>query len=209
MNKNLTEKQIEILVRDFQLNSQNLEVDGIAGPKTITEINNIGIESIFVPQEEESFRPRWPMLGRPVVSDPFGLRKRGGRGHLGIDIAYRRKVSGVADLPRLTKHFICFGQEWIVACESGKVLSVMLSKKNGWVVKINHGRYISVYRHLSSVQSVQGVIEKGAKIGVVGFAPAAGKNGFFHLHFEIWDMSLPGPKNSRRHHAIDPEPFLT
>ena len=208
MNKNLTEKQIEILVRDFQLNSQNLEVDGIAGPKTITEINNVGIESIFIPQEE-SFKPRWPMFGKAVISDPFGTQKRGGRGHFGIDIAYRRHISGVADLPQLTRHYICSGLEHILACENGEVLSIIRSKRNGWVIKIDHGRYISVYRHLSSVQSVSGVIEKGTKIGIIGFAPSAGNSGFFHLHFEIWDMSLPGPKNSRRHHAIDPEPFLT
>lgn len=151
----------------------------------------------------------------PVITDSFERpgpgAKRNGKGHWGGDIALRRPKSGKVRRPEYVKHFFCPNDK-VPALNvfPGIVKSVKNSKKHGRVVKVAHGtRHISVHRHLSRTDVVAGqVVAEGTALGILGHAPSAGDKGFNHDHFEIWDMTLPGPKNSRAAHAVDPGPWL-
>ena len=157
----------------------------------------------------------WPVAilhsgAKPVISDGFGLEKRGGRGHLGVDIMFRRPRKGLESRPDQTRWYECpTGEVWAIACAPGKIWSIKDSPKNGGVVKISHGfPHLAVYRHLAETFVVPGQeVIPGTILGIVGHAPSAGKRGINHLHFEIWDVSQHG-KRSRRNLAIDPEPWL-
>lgn len=155
----------------------------------------------------------WPVRsleGRPPkVSDKFGRKKRSGRGHLGVDIMYRRPKKGTDSRPTQTKWYECPEGVEAIACATGDVVRVVNSSAHGIAVYIQHGRYMSVYRHLSTT-----FVEKGdrvpmmQRVGIIGHAPSAGDHGINHLHFEIWDTELPGGEWSRRRKAVDPGPFL-
>ncbi len=158
----------------------------------------------------------WPMRGLKVVETdgfqrPGPGAKRNGRGHLGGDFMERRDESGDFDRPEYTRHFYCpTGTAEAIAPAHGKVWSVRFSAKNGWVVKLSHGYpHLTVYRHLARVDVVAGQeVCMAETLGIIGHAPSAGKHGVNHLHAELWDMTLPGPKNSRRAHSIDVAPWL-
>lgn len=148
-----------------------------------------------------------------VVSDGFAWpgpgAKRNGKGHLGNDFMLRRHKSGGVLKPDYVRHFWCPSNtiEAISPCP-GTVLSVKLSVRNGWVVKVSHGRHMTVHRHLSKTCVSPGQeIEAGQAVGIVGHAPSAGKNGINHNHFEIWDLSKPG-KMTRLNKSIDPGPYV-
>lgn len=150
----------------------------------------------------------------PSVSDGFERpgpdAKRNGKGHLGVDVMFRRTESGDFDRPEYTRHFFCPSDVVeAVAVAPGKVWSVQHDNRNGGVVKISHGsKHLTVYRHLARMDVKAGqLVRPGDVLGIVGHAPSAGTKGINHLHFEIWDTSIPGP-NTRLNRSVDPEPWL-
>lgn len=131
----------------------------------------------------------WPLMKTeettwPTRSDGFGVKKRGGKGHFGADIMFRRGGAG--------KHFVPEGAQAYL-CAPGKVFSSEMTG-TGWTVKVSHrveGRPIlSVYRHLKSSPVRAGqVLPTGTPLGPVGDNPASASDPP-HVHFELWDTSL-------------------
>lgn len=160
----------------------------------------------------------WPVRmhidRKPVVTDGFQRpgpgAKRKGRGHLGVDIMFRRQGIGSMDRPEYARRYWCpSGVAEAIACAGGRVVAAKRSRTQGWWVKVSHGRYMSVYRHLSRCDVKAGdVVYAGDTIGIVGFAPKAGRFGLNHLHFEIWDLSRKGSKRSRKRMSVDPGLWL-
>lgn len=156
---------------------------------------------------------RWPVPvyqggTEPVISDGFSRTSRGGKGHLGVDIVYRRAVSGQERLPDQTKSFFMPSNEvYAIACFDGYVWSVDEHDIHGGAVKVDHGApMLSAYRHLSSVIVKKGDrISKGQKLGIIGNDPMT--KDINHLHFELWDTSRPKDKGQdmRDAFAINPE----
>lgn len=159
----------------------------------------------------------WPVKSigtdRPTISDGFERpgpnAKRAGRGHLGVDVMFRRAEKGMFDRPQFTPRFWCpSGAAIVVACCPGTVSVVEWSKRNGGVVKVQHGRYMTVYRHLARIDVARGqVVAMGAELGIVGHAPSAGAKGINHLHFEVWDSQRLG-RNNRINRSVDPGAWL-
>jgi murein DD-endopeptidase MepM/ murein hydrolase activator NlpD len=157
----------------------------------------------------------WPIgihsvHGEPRVSDGFGEsggEKRNGRGHLGVDIMFRRPTKGVFNRPTETPFFRMPNNVLALACQRGKVWSVVRDPQ-GFVIKIDHGTpWLSVYRHLKNPLVSKGErVGPGQPIGTIGHDPR-NKQGINHLHFEIWDTSR-GTENTRAKRSIDPAPFL-
>jgi len=166
---------------------------------------------------EELARGNWPIRGldghAPRESDGFQRpgphAKRGGKGHLGHDFMYRRSSKGSENLPEYTKWFFCpSGRAQAVAPIAGVVGAVRKSKKQGWWVEVKHGQYMSVFRHLATVNVSRGdVVSAGELIGIISHAPKAGKRGINHLHWELWDLDRPGPRR-RAYKIINAKPFL-
>lgn len=159
----------------------------------------------------------WPVRSLdgfpPVISDGFQRpgpgAKRGGKGHLGHDVMFRRPEKGAFDRPDYTPHFFCpSGKAEAINVVKGIVGIVKQSLTQGWWVEVKHGRYMSVHRHLAHV-CVEGgeLIEAGHTLGIVGHAPRAGKKGINHDHWEMWDMLRPGPRR-RAYKIIDASRFL-
>lgn len=154
----------------------------------------------------------WPVPihdrhGAPVVSDPFGRDKREGRGHLGVDIMFKRSSKGEFDRPEQTPWYRMPDGIHALACANGTVWSVQ-KQRQGFVVRIDHGfPWLSVYRHLKN-PLVQGgeQVAAGAPIGTIGHDPT-NDNGINHLHFEIWDTSI-GSSNTREARSVDPSRWL-
>lgn len=148
-----------------------------------------------------------------VISDDFGRNKRKGKGHLGVDFAYRRKESGKPNLPEYTRHYYCPNDVVLaIACARGEVVRVHFDLvKNGTAVYVKHGKHLSVYRHLKDVTLVEGqVVSMGDVLGIVSHAPS-NPNGFNHLHFEIWLLkhwTNDKRRWDRKSQAVDPEVFL-
>ena len=154
---------------------------------------------------------------RFVITDKYGRLKRRGKGHWGSDLMTRRNDgSKIVALPGKTKHYECpTGVVEARCCLAGVVVRVLDDKKNGGAIYVDHGRFMSVYRHLDQdfkdLWPAKGQsIPKGTVIGIVGHAPSAGKKGINHLHFELWDTdkAREGHPWDRRRQAIDPGPHL-
>jgi hypothetical protein len=174
----------------------------------------------------------WPVEmfeGRkPVISDGFkGTVASDNRpsGHLGVDVMFRRAISGELRPPELARHFECpSGKCFVLAPADGTVISAGLVTR-GFRVTIDHGfvpefgaEVVTFYTHMSSLfvaasgpeHRSQQRVTQGQKIGVIGADPTQGAAGLNHLHFEFWDMSrLPkGQEFSNRIVAIDPAPIM-
>lgn len=159
----------------------------------------------------------WPVEGfgeyEPKVSDGFQRpgpkAKRGGKGHLGIDVMFRRREKGPEARPARTKWYFCPSHVIrAVVVHKGTIGRVKFSARQGWWVEVKHGRYMTVYRHLANVSVKPGdEVEAGDLVGIVSHAPHAGKRGINHLHFEVWDMLRPGPRR-RAYKVVDPKPWL-
>lgn len=217
MMLNTTIHEFRALVRNWQ-ESHGLKVDGIIGPKTRASLRRyVGdppdVPSPMLPPGELDVGtvPMKYEGHTPVVTDGFGRDKRGGKGHLGVDLMFKRIKAGEVRLPSHTRWFWCpTGQVMAVACAPGEVIRIVRSKSQGIAVYIKHGRYMSVYRHLTTTPLVYGSdVTEGEFVGIVGHAPKAGKRGINHLHFEIWDTDKAGLRTrDRKKQAIDPGPFL-
>lgn len=154
----------------------------------------------------------WPVPisqhhGAPVVSDGFGRTKRGGSGHLGIDIMYKRPTKGVHNPPEETPWFRMPHETPALACKDGTIWSVE-QQGPGIVVRIDHGYpWLSVYRHIVRALVVKGDnVRAGEAVGTIGHDPRNPK-GINHLHFELWDTSI-GSANTREARSIDPAPYM-
>ena len=122
--------------------------------------------------------PRWPVDAR-VTSD-FGLRMRGWSPdlHRGVDL----------DVPTGTP---------VRAMAEGRIRFAGVMSGFGNVVWIDHGGGIlSVYAHLSTVQTREGEHVSGGQ--VIGLSGASGNATTPHLHFEVW----------RWGREVDPVPLL-
>ena len=179
----------------------------------------------------------WPLQMvdgvRPFISDGFYTpeqepTKRGGRGHFGIDIDHKVSEAPALfrdkpDFLRGTKFrsngFFIFPGELVFTAGPGKIWS---AKKTGTghTVQISHivdGRpYLSVYRHLSSLQPnlERGrIVAAGEPLGPVGGNPQdtgspdrEDPGDFAHLHFEIWDVNRAG--SGREADSINPASIM-
>lgn len=166
----------------------------------------------------------WPVelhpqtRAKPVISDGFDRDSRGGVGHFGVDIMYRRLNSGNPRLPQFTKMFEMPDGVKILSCGPGTVRRINPNDSHGMVIEIDHlgfsgvGPRVSAYRHLSSViVQVGQSVQPGQQIGVVGYdrtrKPTETPN---HLHFELWDTSgkFTNFTEKRKKYGIDPAPFM-
>ncbi|TNJ62056.1 M23 family metallopeptidase [Paenibacillus hemerocallicola] len=103
----------------------------------------------------------WPVVGAKL-SDYFGMRW--GKMHKGVDITGNRNIV-VADNGVVT---------YTGDKGDGYGNKVVVDHKNG---------YVTVYGHLSKIETTKGkIVEKGEKIGVMG---STGDSTGVHLHFEI------------------------
>jgi hypothetical protein len=150
----------------------------------------------------------------PVISDAFQLRATDAhRQHLGVDIMYRRKRTGVATGPEApindvdgTKGFFMPPGLVAVACHDGELWSTGESDL-GWNVVVDHGKpYATFYQHLSVLMVPESIsrgklngkpfpVKAGTPLGIVG----GSRTGYRlrHLHFEVW-------RGGGRDSAIDP-----
>lgn len=169
----------------------------------------------------------WPMelhpsdYRKPVISDGFGTAasgKRGGKGHYGIDLMYRRALSGAPSLPDKTAGYeVPSGIIHAIACYHCTVGEVNKLDPHGISVGLDHhnvpgvGPRWSVYRHLASTPLVKGqTLKPGDIVGIVGYdrTVAASKTPN-HLHYELWDTSRPKIDGNPRHDfGFDPAPFM-
>lgn len=166
----------------------------------------------------------WPVelhpktLAKPSISDGFDRDSRGGVGHYGVDIMYRRVSTGAPFLPHFTKMFEMPDGVNVLSCGPGTVRRINTLDRHGMVVEIDHmafsgvGLRVSAYRHLASVDVMVGMkVNAGQKIGVVGYdrtkKPHQTPN---HLHFELWDTQNKYSDFSelRKKHGIDPAPYM-
>jgi murein DD-endopeptidase MepM/ murein hydrolase activator NlpD len=168
----------------------------------------------------------WPMERHPtdgalpVISDGFSRTSRGGNGHFGVDIMYRRATSGTPRLPDYTKGFYCPSTTiQAYAAGPGKVIAVHHSDPHGISLEIDHhlvpdtGPRVTAYRHLSVCTVLAGQnVAAGQPLGLVGYdrtrKPTETPN---HLHFELWDTSrvqFSGQDQRRKKYGIDPAPFM-
>jgi hypothetical protein len=168
----------------------------------------------------------WPMERHPtdgalpVISDGFSRTSRGGNGHFGVDLMYRRRTSGTPRLPEFTKGFYCPTTTiQALAAGDGVVRRVSHSDPHGISVEIDHkivpdtGPRVTVYRHLSvCTVFTGGAVRAGMPIGLVGHdrtRPATETPN--HLHFELWDTSkvqMAAQTQTRKTYGIDPAPFM-
>lgn len=157
---------------------------------------------------------------KPVISDGFGTAasgKRGGKGHYGVDIMYRRSPAGSAKLPAQTAGFeVPSGQIQALAAFDGTVWAVNRADAHGISVEIDHHRVpdigprVTVYRHLASSPLAKGqTVKAGGLVGIVGYDTTAAASATpNHLHFELWDTSRAGGSDPRRDFGVDPAPFM-
>jgi hypothetical protein len=156
---------------------------------------------------------------KPVISDGFSRTSRGGKGHYGVDIMYRRTMSGSPSLPSYTANYECrSGEVYVLACGPGTVWAVHPTDAHGISLEIDHhqvpgvGPRVSAYRHLDRCYvKAKDEVKAGQVIGIVGYdktAPASQTPN--HLHFELWDPSkqrIPGT-DSRVAWGLDPAPVM-
>jgi murein DD-endopeptidase MepM/ murein hydrolase activator NlpD len=169
----------------------------------------------------------WPMelhpadYRKPVISDGFGTAasgKRGGAGHYGIDLMYRRPIPGTPSLPDRTKAFeVPSDLIHALACYECTVGEVNRLDSHGISVGLDHhnvagvGPRWSVYRHLSQCELTKGqTLHAGDIVGIVGYDRTKRANETpNHLHFELWDTSRPRVDGNPRHDfGFDPAPFM-
>lgn len=102
----------------------------------------------------------WPVDGK--LSSYFGMRR--GRPHRGIDIKAERGTP-------------------VLAARAGKVSFAGWMRGYGKTVIVNHGKYSTLYAHLSKIKARRGDwYGRGRVLGLVGATGNATGN---HLHFEI------------------------
>lgn len=161
---------------------------------------------------------------KPVISDGFGVDKRGGTGHLGVDVMFKRPFKGEMKPPELAPLYEApSGRCFILAPADGMIVSANLTTR-GYRITIDHGKVpgyeaevVTFYTHMQSLlvqhsdvtaRSRQRVVQ-GQRLGIMGADPKQGAAGLNHLHFEFWDMSrLQGRDFSNALVAVDPAPIM-
>lgn len=133
----------------------------------------------------------------PTVSDGFGIDKRKGDGHFGMDVMHRRPSVGTYQEEKnregkTNAHYLILAGEHAVAFAHGIVYDSEMTG-SGWTVRISHrisGRPIlSVYRHLKHGLVIKGQeVRAGTPLGPIGDNPASAGDSP-HVHFELWDTS--------------------
>jgi len=129
--------------------------------------------------------------GRPAkISDGFDLNSRGGSGHPGADIMYRRAVCGAKDnLPTQSRCFEMPNGVPALALAAGKVI---ISKEigTGGYIMIQHPQLNlqSQYMHLRGRRVKVGeTVKTGQVIGDISHNPSGYR--LNHLHFQLRNMS--------------------
>jgi murein DD-endopeptidase MepM/ murein hydrolase activator NlpD len=145
----------------------------------------------------------WPLPSLydnpPVISDGFGTKKRGGKGHFGIDIMHRRRDDRWPSDHKTatgTTGYIIYHNEFAIATAEAVVKEIGTGK-HGHFVRLLHkvgsdGRsLLSVYRHLQGFTAglhIGTKVMQADPLGLVGDDPFT-PNDPPHLHFELWDVS--------------------
>lgn len=150
-------------------------------------------------------------LYKPVVSDPFGLTKRGGRGHLGVDMLWKRKRS--TDVPQFqpgtrdgTPLFFAPPAVPVLAAGAGRIVSAKRTER-GYGIVIAHtgrGRW-TFYQHLDQPArdwQTGDEVAMGQELGTMGYSPDG--DAVRHLHFELWVWDAAAKKRGK----VDPAPEL-
>jgi hypothetical protein len=136
--------------------------------------------------------PLAPDGRRPEISDGYHAagnpKVRGGEGHRGQDIMYRRRLLGPANapFPWSSPHYEMFPRTPAIAANEGRVYrSGRLA--TGWHVILEHGDGVGTgYHHLSEL--LPGIehdvwINRGQPLGIIGGPPAGYP--LVHLHFDV------------------------
>lgn len=149
-------------------------------------------------------------LYRPHVSDPYGLTKRGGRGHLGVDVVWKRKR--LTDKPQYrpprdgTKLFFAPPGVPILAAAGGRIVSAQRTSRGYGIVIAHTGRGMwTFYQHLdqpAQAWKVGDEVALGQTLGTMGFSPDG--DAIRHLHFEVWVWDATAKKRGK----VDPAPYL-
>lgn len=161
---------------------------------------------------------------RAVVSDPFGVGKRGRTppdGHMGVDImGFRNRARRQRAHPDITPNFTSPEGTRILACGPGTVVRAGRIS-NGGRVAIEHasiaeladdgapvGTMESLYLHLERIDVRPGqVVAGGQTIGTMGFNRNAA-NAVRHLHFEIQLRRLFIANSRGSRGEVDPAFYL-
>lgn len=205
----LTAEHVSELVRFWQAGHKPLEVDGMAGNKTIETVDS-AITARHPPEVG-------PFLACPLPALPDGRRASITSGfrppdranHDGCDWFY---VWRRGDVPDFAGDHGCEGHnadgtpKWVVpigVCALAAAAGVVSSASNsstGWYAWIDHGNGLrSGYFHLLDVRVRAGQhVEPGAELGLVGDNPSDTDGR--HLHFEVSPVGLYQP--------VDPERYL-
>ncbi len=138
--------------------------------KEVERMKSFSINDISDKEVSEMFLS--PVKG--VVTAHFDPTKK----HYAVDIAVTK------DTP-------------VKAIFDGQVLFSEWSAATGYVLMVDHGNFISVYKHNSSVMKEQGEKVKAGE--VIALAGSEGEESSGpHLHFELWINGVP----------VDPEQYL-
>jgi hypothetical protein len=159
------------------------------------------------PMERHRTDNRPPVIsdGRHAVGD---MRFRGGKGHRGVDIMFRKRVTtprgkeNTLNHPWESRGFEVPDKHHALAAGPGKVITARW-RSSGFVTAIDHGFGVTTaYVHLAALLvSVGDELGAGEAVGIVGAPPPTkkgGRPGLVHLHFDL----LIGGK------YVDPEPYL-
>ena len=199
----LTATHVTELVRQWQATHHPLEVDGMAGPSTITSIDAALAPARFLTcplpvlldgrkaEVTSSFRPPdrlnhdgldWFYVWRPGDQPDF-IGDKGAAG----------KTS--AGMPRWVVPYGVLA----IAAAAGKV-TLAGNSQTGYRVWIDHGNGLRTgYFHLLDVRVTVGqLVDVGTPLGLVGDNP--GDNDGRHLHFEVSPVDRYDPR--------DPTPYL-
>lgn len=137
----------------------------------------------------------WPITlaadGRkPEISDGFhpvgDVTHRGGVGHRGQDIMYRKHAASPAASPWSSKWYEMLPHTQALAANEGTIFRVG-ELDTGWHVIIEHADHIgTAYHHLSKVLDnvhVGDSVVAGQPLGIVGSPPHGYQ--LAHLHFDV------------------------
>lgn len=127
---------------------------------------------------------------KPRISDGFekpgNMKKRGGEGHRGQDIMYRKRLPLPRRHPWSSPGYMMFPRTPAIAAHEAAVFRCGRID-TGWHVILEHGDGIGTgYYHMSEL--VPGIVEgaavrAGQPLGIVGGSPIG--YGLVHLHFDV------------------------
>jgi len=194
----LTDRHLERLVRHWQA-AYGLDVDGMAGPKTLATLAANDNKPQLQPLGEDWV---WPMCSlsdgrRPVITSGYKDDNPSRPNHNGVDIFWPWIPSDPD--PGKTRRVLSKRKRrwWIpvgavaVAVRDGRCRDVRPNHKTGGLVWLDIGDVKVGYMHLEKVLvKPHQDVKQGDPIGIIGGNPAT-KDALAHLHFEVAEIG-PG-----------------